>query len=397
MHAFVTSVQLMRAADELLPLTADGQPALPADTLVAQQAEAQAFLLAATATFIAPDVVEWEGRQVNRLGRYAQRRVSLAGGRPNAAYLPALQPLGGLLVMYLYAGMIPNLPESVQLCQTSVACLTQQALRSMTSRQLQQMQRSSEHTLLTIDQLEAAFHYLITRCGSEAGSQAGSAATAALAKSVAASGERVLALQPGTPKGFLSAATTASGCAAANISRAGFSEFNAAMQRSMSQLLSAVRCAQAQRSPYWTVNSASIALQVAMTPAVAISRADLEALVAAAEGVPAAVKQLSPVLPQLWVANLKQRASLVAAMLPAVRAQLQGSLLEASERAVQAWGDVETVSQQDQPSASCTCSGCGTRAIGLRRCARCKQAACEWGARGGDALPVIVGVRSLQA
>jgi len=97
------------------------------------------------------------------------------------------------------------------------------------------------------------------------------------------------------------------------------------------------------------------------------------------------------------VANRRQRASLVAEMLPAVRAQRQGSLLEASERAVQAWGDVETVSQQDQPSASCTCSGCGKRAMGLRRCARCKQAACEWGARGGDALPVIVGVRSLQA
>ncbi|PRW56448.1 zinc finger (MYND)-8 [Chlorella sorokiniana] len=65
-HAFVTTVQLMRAADELLPLTANGQPALLAHTLAGQQAEVQAMLLAATADYTVPDQ-----QQASMEARYA--------------------------------------------------------------------------------------------------------------------------------------------------------------------------------------------------------------------------------------------------------------------------------------------------------------------------------------
>lgn len=70
---------------------------------------------------------------------------------------------------------------------------------------------------------------------------------------------------------------------------------------------------------YWMIRSAGPALAVAMAnlPAVAVSHADLAALVAAAESVPAAMKQLSGVLPHAWVARLQIRVDQAAAALPA--------------------------------------------------------------------------------
>ncbi|PRW56784.1 transcription factor bHLH48 isoform X1 [Chlorella sorokiniana] len=82
-HSFVTSVQLMQAADALLPLTADGEPALTPDTLAGQQAEVQALALAVTAFYTGADIVQWEGMQ--RLGTYCLRRAHWAHGSREAA------------------------------------------------------------------------------------------------------------------------------------------------------------------------------------------------------------------------------------------------------------------------------------------------------------------------
>ena len=110
----------------------------------------------------------------------------------------------------------------------------------------------------------------------------------------------------------------------------------------------------------------------------AVSHADLAALVAAAESVPAAMKQLSGVLPHAWVARLQIRVDQAAAALPAARAQLLGG-----EQAVEATEWIQHARQAaiQGPAwlaARCACSGCGKEALGLRRCGRCKQAACEW-------------------
>ena len=204
MHAFVTSVQLMRAADELLPLTADGQPALPAHTLAGQQAEVQAFLLAATAYHMAPEMLEWEGQQQGRSGRYCERRFSLAGGSCEAAYPPSLQPLGGLLLRLLLVQS--PLRTAQPALVASAAAQEARSARSTISRQLQQLQRSSGQQLLTAEQLEAELHHLAVlsakgnfiQCARQPGPPNDVATP--VAEAVASSCERLAALEPGSPR-----------------------------------------------------------------------------------------------------------------------------------------------------------------------------------------------------
>ena len=142
-HAFVTSVQLMEAADELLPLTADGQPALPAGTLAGQQAEVQAMLPAATAWYVAPEDVEWEGKAQDRLGCFLKRRLSSADWDREAAYLPALQPLARVLLQFWFDS-VAAAGQSLEVWHDSVEELrhASASFRAALSQHVQQVQRS---------------------------------------------------------------------------------------------------------------------------------------------------------------------------------------------------------------------------------------------------------------
>jgi len=248
-HAFVSSVQLMRAADELLLLTDDRSPALPADTLAGQQAEVQAFLLAATAMHIAPGKLEWEGRQQNRVGCYFVRRMLLAGDSWDTVYQPALQPLGGLLLrllMLCYA----SCPEEA-CCSARAAVQEARSARSIISRQLQQAQRSSGQQVLTAEQLEAELHRWLGIYGTNTlvsyTGQRGSSAPSWVAAAVAASSEQLLLLEPSSPRALHAAAmgfAYGAGSSSAVLS---------AMQRGLDCLIAAFRAAEAAPSPFWKV------------------------------------------------------------------------------------------------------------------------------------------------
>lgn len=147
----------MDAADALLPLTANGQPALPADTAECQQAEVQAMVLAATASYMAPAALCWEGQMQDRLGCYVRRRFNLAGDSDDA-YLPAMQPLGGLLLEFCHDSIRFSDPLLVMAALSRAsAALATQSIRDAVRRQLQQARQGTPHPLLqTADQLEAA-------------------------------------------------------------------------------------------------------------------------------------------------------------------------------------------------------------------------------------------------
>ena len=155
-HAFVTSVQLLNAADELLPLTAAGEPALPPDTLAGQRAEVQAMLLCLTASETAPDLPQWEGHQSARMGRYLSRRGRLAGGDSNAAYLPALRPLGPLLLQLFFTATDPA--EAVRQWAAVCTDLARQPINAALRQQLRQLQLNSRYQLTSADQPEAHCH-----------------------------------------------------------------------------------------------------------------------------------------------------------------------------------------------------------------------------------------------
>jgi len=393
-HAFVTSVQLMRAADELLPLTADGQPALPAHTLAGQQAEVQAFLLAATAYHMAPEMLEWEGQQPGRSGRYCERRFSLAGGSCEAAYPPSLQPLGGLLLKQLFAQSAVSTEQSFLVA--SAAAQEARSARSTISRQLQQLQRSSGQQLLMAEELEAALHRIAILSASDVleayhRQQLPLGESMSVAEAAAASSERLLALEPQSPKA-LQAASAGFICSAISSSSSGSSSSaaQAAMRRGLGCLIAAFRAAEVAHSPYWKARVAPQAVTFAAAPLVPVSTSDLAALIAAVEEAPANVKQLRRVLPHSWVTILQEAAEAAQFVLPAARLRLQGSTSSTGDEQLA----VVTAAAKQQVAATehlaedagCACSGCGKRALGLRRCARCKQAACEWGTSGAGTV-----------
>jgi len=308
-HAFVTSVQLMRAADALLPLTADGQPALPADKLAGQQAEVQAMALKATARHIAPHGLEWEGLQLDRLGRYCRCRGALAGQSWVSAYPSALQPLGGLLLRlwFVYSCSQPEL--SAQLASEGVEEV--RAERTIISWQLQQAQCSSGQQLLTTEQLESDLHHCVIENAltlrleraSEPVPPQGAATPPA--EAVAASSERLLVLEPRSPSALL---TAAMGFRYAETTSAEFARRSTAAaashrRRMMTCILAAVQAAEAECSAYWKVRAGSAALAVITSPLVTVSNSDLTVLIEAAEEAPAAVKRLRPVLPHSWAAD----------------------------------------------------------------------------------------------
>ncbi len=153
-------------------------------------------------------------------------------------------------------------------------------------------------------------------------------------------------------------------------------------QRGLACFMAALRAAETANSPYYRMSSALPALAYAAEPVVAVSTRDLAALIAVAEEAPAAIKQLRGVLPHSWVASLQVDADAGLAMLPAAKLRLQGiSAPDDDERMAAA--EQAAAAEKAAPTEGCTCSGCGQRAIGLRRCARCKQAACEWGGEAG--------------
>ncbi len=384
MHAFVTSAQLLNAADELLPLTAGGQPALPADTLAGQQAEVQAMILRATAGRMVPDVLEWERRHQDRGRCYFRRRIFQAYGSWEAAYPPSLQPLGGLLLRLLFLHHHEHRIQSVLV--GSEAAQEARSARGAISQQLQRLQPSSGLQVLTAEQLEAELHHwtvtdAITDFDDREGQQQifGSEVPASVAEAVAASTERLLVLEPNNPRALLGAAAGFMCSVASSRSR---SAGRTLTQRCVGCLIAALRVAEAAHSPYYKVRAVAQALPYAAAPGVAVSAGDLAALIAAAEQSPAAVKWLKGVLPHSWVARLQAHAEAAQSVLPAARMRLQhGNSTPGEQMAIleAAAAQQAAAAQRVDAQARCVCSGCGKQALGLRRCARCKQAACEWG------------------
>ena len=389
-HAFVTSVQLMEAADGLLPLTADGQPALPADTLAGQEAEVQAMLLAATAFYISPGAVQWEGSAEDRLDKYMERRCHPAGS--DLAYRAVLSPLSGLLLDHCYVvGADPVLTQPLFDQQLELL----QSARNTLSQQLQQVQCSRGHQLLTTaDQLEAAIHLqnlqhiMLRRRACPGFVTVQQHQVPGFTAATAASCQRLLALDPNNPKALMTASHFVQPFSSLPQLQPAKTPHEAA-QRALDLFLQAFRAAQAMRSQYWEVTAASSAVALAVKPGISVSHADMAALLAAVEGAPAAVRQLVRVLPQQWTTGLQLHAQAAAAFLPAAQLRGQGGELTGSQAHAASSSLRKMVAQLDGQDKRCVCSGCGVRALDLRRCAHCKQAACEQG--GGCSVLSTVG------
>lgn len=193
-----------------------------------------------------------------------------------------------------------------------------------------------------------------------------------IAEETAVSSERLLTLEAGSPQATMAAAQA---LLIVGKERGGSDAASALLQRGMDLFVLAFHEAQAMRSSCWAVVAAAQALAAALQSQVAVTQPDLAALIAAAERAAAAVKKLHRLRPQSWAAVVDEGAAMAAAALPAARARLQlGNSSAVDSRAAR---DAFAAAAAGRDSAL-FCAGCGKRAMGLRRCGCCKQAACEW-------------------
>ena len=99
-----------------------------------------------------------------------------------------------------------------------------------------------------------------------------------------------------------------------------------------------------------------------------------------------ALRRCRRLLPEAWVLPLQQLAELARPLVPGAREELRllqqraSGVAGASEEALRAslagrlLQPNRTQGQPRQFAHATDCDGCGQRAVGLRRCARCKQA-----------------------
>lgn len=343
------------------------------------------MLLAATADRAAALELRWEGQAQGRLDRYLRRRGALTGNSWDTAYLPQLQPLGKVLLMLLTASKIANNRTSMRLVNAALQELVEQRGlgRAAISRQLQRAQQGSMHQLLTVDQLDAALVSLCARRGTQIMTKhelgppdAAPALYRNLAATTLAFCGRLVTLQPHSVGALLTAASA--GTAVESISIFGTEHARQFVRHVAGLHMAAFRAAQDMHSQYWAVTAGSRALACILAHAI-VGCADLAELVAAVERAPAAVQQLRRVLPQSWVSFLEGYADMATGLLPLARLRMQGH----SGMAAEQQAALRTLQEQQttQPRGS-MCSGCGKEALGLRRCARCKKASCEWAGRG---------------
>ena len=167
-------------------------------------------------------------------------------------------------------------------------------------------------------------------------------------------------------------------------------------KQSVECCLRAARLAQLQRSDYWTIYTTATAILLATNRPLEVGHSALAAALDLFEQTAEpALRRCKRLLPESWVLILQQRVALSRSLLPGAHNQLRllqqagnssSSSSRAAKRAVLATvtSQQPVLREQSAPAAMdrlrgrVSCDGCGRQAVGLRRCARCKQAQYCW-------------------
>lgn len=207
------------------------------------------------------------------------------------------------------------------------------------------------------------------------------AAVQFVTQQAAAAAEAVLQLEPDNPRGYLEAARFF-GAAAELMPVAARQAPPQPDQRVVDLYLKAVSLGQAQGSDWWVARCAPAAL-LGCTPRVSL--ASKAAAAAAVRQAQAALRRCRSRLPDAWVKAAEGLLLQTPSTLASIEAELSarsppsgsgGSAAAAGSPAAHAATGSSRLGELAQAMAvrSITCSGCGTGALGLRRCGGCLQA-----------------------
>jgi hypothetical protein len=145
---------------------------------------------------------------------------------------------------------------------------------------------------------------------------------------------------------------------------------------------------QQQRSDLWTAHGATRAISLAACRPLEVGHAALAAALATFGAAEAALGRCRRLLPYGWVHQIKTQIELSRRLLPAARDQLRllqqqagisrgpaGTAdVQASGAAQRAFLAEQTEDAERLLQPRVICDGCRQKALGLRRCSRCRQA-----------------------
>ena len=161
--------------------------------------------------------------------------------------------------------------------------------------------------------------------------------------------------------------------------------------------LRSARLAQQQRSDYWTIHTSVAAVMLATNSPQEVGHTAFAAAVELYEQeAEPALRRCRRLLPEAWVAMLQQRMQVTQKLLPGAHKQLRllqllqpGStsasasasgeafmalLLSVDSQQVLARQQMVPAGAVERMQGQVACDSCGKQAVGLRRCARCRQA-----------------------
>jgi hypothetical protein len=415
--AFVEAMQLLRKARELLPLTANGKAALPdtmetrlkvctmtwplrqlpASSCVCRPALPGCPLLSinlcrlpqallASAKFFRseyscpdhPPQLRETWRHIAAYTWGARVAVAILGGHDTGTFdLTA--------VVFLYTHMLGGRLKRVQALQgfgAAAGMLAAPDVQQRVQRQLEELAGGREAQQPVLTALQLQYHcYHAMNCSSRDLKQPLEEQLPEFRTAAASSAQALLKLEPNNPKSH-AAEADAWGIAAPS---------SQATKEQVECTLRLFRLAQQQRCDFWAVHAAATALTLAALEPLAVGRDTFGAALAAYEQTAeAGMRRCKRLLPQAWAGQLELEMKLARPFLPRAAEQLlllqQVGGSRGNSRATTAAVLQSAVVQRaagiqqigpvmvDWLDHYSDCGGCGKRAMGLRRCARCRQA-----------------------
>jgi hypothetical protein len=405
--AFVESAQLVREVCQLLPLTRTGRPALQSGKVLQRQLLLTQAKLA-RAALVLPATVPGVGdcntkRHLDAyMGHINTMAVRVQQRQLDGPALPfALLAHNRLRETAMARDHFGAVSQGRNLAQMLGEASFQQAF----DQEMQQLAGSEGRPLFTARQLEYSCCCIVAQRGvavmdglrrqwqkqqldgEDVTSPLLEAQEAAVREVASWSSEAMLRLEPEQPQSwFLAAAQQTDRHRPESLCEA--LEMNAR----------AIQLAQQQRSNLWVLQAGTQALMLVAVKGsyTDVDRATLESALALVQQLPSELKRCRWVLPEAWV----KLAEALVATSQDYAAIIQGNsqrLLHTgsgtgSSSASTAGNDSLSLKEVHSRAAavgratvgfldrkSCKCHGCGRQAMGLRKCARCRQAHyCRW-------------------
>ena len=327
----------------------------------------------ARANYYCPDIPPTLGESLDHFFAYLRDIRYWAGNSTE---------LADVLLLYTTAFTAGRRIDAMRCFNKPAQKLADPAVQRRVQRQLEELAsgREQQGPLLTVQQLQyVCQHHISKHAAASAAAESPTGQLSESSTAVISSARAMLELEPDSPRSHFAKAD------ALTVASRGQQA-----KQIVERFIRVSQLGQQQRSDYWVVYGAATALHLATRSPHGVGHstfaAALELFKQAAEP---ALRRCKRLLPERWTVVLEQQVATVKALLPGAHKQVRlleqagrsgnnspaaGAAVLASVAAQEAVATEQAASTaEDRWQGRLICDGCGERALGLRRCARCKQ------------------------